>query len=425
MFRTVESAVIPHGFSRYYLPILLLLLTASCAVLPQRAQQDTHDTALQFTPPDPDPVMMRVKLFDQTPADELVLAATKGIVRLTSAGGTRITLSPASPPVTIKTGVGNRIEIHHGQTVSRDEYWLAETSENGLIRIVHPAAGWRNYPGSIFLSSRDSRIESVNTVGLEDYVASVTGSEMNFTNEEALRVQAVISRTYALWNRDRSAGESWDVTDSVMNQVYLGEIMFTDRYRKAAETTTGEVLTWGDELILATYHSTCGGQTVHNESVWTGAALPYLRGIRDHPSCSSSPHFRWDFQLTAQDLKEAIGITGAIGFTRDVHGRVQTVQAETTNGPKQWESNRFRLEFNRHFGSLALRSTYFELEEVENTYIFRGRGLGHGVGLCQWGALGLAESGWGYTDILRFYYSGTNIVNISRLARFSSEFPGL
>ncbi len=394
--------------------LLLFFLMASCTAIPHRAQPEP-EPEIAFTAPEQPEVSMRVKLFEGNRTGELTLAVTSGLVRLTGSDGTQIRLSPASPPVVIRISGGNFVEVEHGNNRSRAEQWIAENAPESLIRIVHPVIGWRNYPGTLSFSQSGSRLRIINQAGLEDYVASVTGSEMNFNNAEALKVQAVIARTYALWNKKHGTSEKWDVTDSELNQVYQGEIMFTDRYRKAAEATAGEVLTWSGDLILAAYHSTCGGHTVNNETVWTGGPLPYLRGVRDRQNCSASPHYRWDIQVSRDELESALGITGAISLSHDNHGRVSAVEAETRSGREEWRGNAFRLQFNRHFGSLALRSTDFELEEDGNRYIFRGRGLGHGTGLCQWGALGLAESGWNYADILRFYYSGTEITRLDTI----------
>jgi stage II sporulation protein D len=256
---------------------------------------------------------------------------------------------------------------------------------------------------------------------LEDYVASVVGSEMNFDNHEALKVQAVIARTYALWNISLFHESEYELNDHVLNQVYKGELVFKPQYRMAAEATRGEVLMWSNKLIMAVYHSTCGGRTTSNENVWIGNPLPYLIGVEDNGSCSASPHREWEFSIKRNILYNLIrpdhfGNAQRIDIKeRDSFDRVTLLTLVGRNKTHDITVNNLRLILNRHSGPLSIRSSYFSMEISGDSYIFKGKGLGHGVGLCQWGALGLAESGWNYQDILRFYYNGVDILDYSQL----------
>lgn len=370
--------------------------------------------------------MLRVRLFDQNKPTSYHIASGAGQITITDDAGFRITLHNEAGEAQVRVRAGSsEVEIRHNDLIYSSTAWSIETEPGGMMRVNHPELGWRYYRGSADLSVRDGRIRTINHIDLEDYVASVVGGEMNFSNMEALKVQAVISRTYALWNSTTSAGNGYDLSDYVMSQVYPGELIHTPQYRAAAEATSGEVLTWSGNILLAVYHSTCGGRTSANEEVWSGNALPYLRGQNDNGSCSASPHFQWNFEIPKSEFYSMFGVSRISGINVDSSGRVTTFRLIENGSEVERPANDIRLRLNRSHGALALRSTFFGLDEDEDYYIFNGRGLGHGLGLCQWGALGLAETGWSYKDILRFYYNGADISTVNalgerpfRLARF-------
>jgi len=297
---------------------------------------------------------------------------------------------------------------------------LLIVSDDIPARMISESHGYRYYYGKLLLKpSRDhSAIKIINTVPLESYIAAVVGSEMNFENAEALKAQAVVSRTYALWSIAGSPYPDFDMRDYEANQVYHGHLSDRPRFLEAAKQTRGEVLTWSNQLILAVFSSTCGGHTANNEDVWSGDAHPYLRAVDDGGSCSVSPHYEWNYTLTREDLNRLL--RDRYGFqyhtaelNKDHIGRVSRVVLQNSQGRElRFTGNEFRLLLNGSFGPLAVRSTRFEWQENENRITISGNGLGHGVGMCQWGALGLAESGWNYKDILSFYFSGVKIVNL-------------
>ncbi|MCH8558996.1 MAG: SpoIID/LytB domain-containing protein [Balneolia bacterium] len=371
-------------------------------------------------------VVLRVRLFDQNKPQAYRLAPGAGQLTITDDAGFRINLHDEAGEVRVRVRPGtSEIEIIQNELSYSSAIWNIQTEAGGMMRINHPELGWRYYRGSADLSVNNGRIRTINHIDLEDYVASVVGGEMNFSHMEALKVQAVISRTYALWNSTTSAGNGYDLSDYVMSQVYPGELIHTPQYRAATEATTGEVLTWSGNILLAVYHSTCGGRTSANEEVWSGNALPYLRGQNDNGSCSASPHYQWNFEIPKREFHSIFGVSGINGINVDSSGRVTSFRLTENGREVERPANDIRLRLNRSHGALALRSTFFGLDEDEDYYIFNGRGLGHGLGLCQWGALGLAETGWSYQDILRFYYNGADISHVNtlgetpfRLARF-------
>ncbi|MGM0588785.1 MAG: SpoIID/LytB domain-containing protein [Bacteroidota bacterium] len=319
---------------------------------------------------------------------------------------------------------GSVISVRRGQRTYRTSQLKVHNSEVSLIRIIEAQAGYRYYRGTIRIQPKGNTLGVINRVWLEDYIGSVVGSEMNFEHHEALKVQAVIARTYALWNLETASFDGFDVTDHTMSQVYLGELTGKPRYRDAALATTGEFLTWSNKLILASFFSTCGGRTVDNESVWKGEPLPYLRATVDQNACQNSPHFRWSFSILKNELHQIIqeqtgwtvtkvGLGQADRFENVSQLAVYT-ESRSDDPHRMIPANKFRLWVMKAVGPRSLKSTRFQFTQptCNMHYHFEGKGLGHGVGLCQWGALGLAQSGWSYDEILRFYYQGVEIADI-------------
>jgi stage II sporulation protein D len=358
---------------------------------------------------------IEVLLFDDLNVQELKIRAKDGI--LTLIANNKDFQIDSTAWVTIqKTRNGYRFK-QNGNIVYAHELSVVAHG-NSLTNLISEATGYRYYRGTLlFQNLTNEALTPVNKISLEDYVASVTGSEMNFDHLEALKTQSVIARTYALWNMASPVHPRYHLTDHTMSQVYLGELIQKPIYRTAAEATSGTFITWSNKLILATYSSTCGGATSSNQWVWSGKALPYLQTVDDNDACSASHHFNWNYTLSTAEFNYFLkrnfkSSVQQFDINKSVNGRV----VELKTGNKIISANKFRLAFIKQYGPRSLKSTLFTVEKSKESVIFIGHGMGHGVGLCQWGALGLAKSGWTHDTILRFYYQGITLSNLSTWA---------
>lgn len=358
-----------------------------------------------------------VLLFELDPPSDLTISAIDGNVEIKSAQN--LVQKDGDPAFRIRIQ-NNRISVQHPSGTFQTQELTLYADDSALNRMYHPRLGIRYYRGNIRISvNPDGRtFRIINTVDLEDYIGSVVGGEMNFPEMEALKVQAVIARTYALWSLALSRHTDYQLTDHTMSQVYNGMLISRPDYLQAALATSGQILTWSDKLILAAYSSTCGGTTSDNESIWSGGPLPYLRSVSDGDACSASPHYRWQNEVSKSEiysvLRQHTGrhVTGITINETDARNLVTSLLLHISGGDSiEIQANAFRLLVNRQVKQGSILSTRFELIDNENSYIFTGKGLGHGIGLCQWGARGLAQAGWNYRDILKFYYSGTEIVD--------------
>jgi len=361
---------------------------------------------------------VRVLLFDTHPTNSLSAEALESPVKIIL-DDFEFWIEPGQE--LIITGKQNKLEVKFDGLKTQTKSILIENRET-IIQLNTESFGTRLYKGNFQIEPRfDSALRIINHVNLEDYIASVVGSEMNFTTIEALKAQAVVSRTYALWSIQNSPFIDYDLKDFEANQVYTGAIPLKPWYKDAAMATKGEILTWSDRLILSTYSSTCGGQTSNNEDVWSGNSLPYLRSVADKEMCSISPHYRWEFEIEKNELNELL--KNRYGFTynevkleKDYADRITTVTfLNSSNQSLEFSGNEFRLLINRNYTPLSIRSTRFQWNESDESVLIKGGGLGHGVGMCQWGAKGFAQNGWNYKEILSFYFNGTNVVNFHEI----------
>jgi len=363
---------------------------------------------------------LRVLLFQKQSPTQFTIYAHNGPILLTGSGSFRRTMSEIEPGISIKMDNKNLLLNDAAHSIPLHQL-IIRNSEESLIRIKIPGLSYRYYKGRLEITfNQHGQVRFINHVGLENYIGSVIGGEMNFGNFEALKAQAVVSRSYALWNLPQIRAKFYDLTDHSLNQIYQGELITKPIYQKAAAATHGEILTWNNRIILAAYSSTCGGVTASNETVWNGHPLPYLRAVKTNDACRESPHFTWTSTVPKNELHSAISHTinarvQSINVNqKDNYGRVITLGLQLSKDKKEnMSANQFRMAVSSYFDEYTLKSTYFTLNSSKsgNKYIMNGHGMGHGVGLCQWGASGLAKSGWKYKEILKFYYNGVEIIN--------------
>ncbi len=262
-----------------------------------------------------------------------------------------------------------------------------------------------HYVGDIEIWKGTEGMYLINELPIEDYIKSVVSAEIGTNwDMEALKAQAVISRTYALYQKGMNNNPNFDLTSSVLHQVYRGSNVDA-RIAYAVMHTGGEVLTYNGGLIEALYHSTCGGTTEDVEEVF-GKKYPYLKPVSS--SCDLSPYSVWERKIPVEEIEKALNLSGITtiapkSFTPT--RRVKTLEISHRDGSLTMRATDLR----RQLGWSRLPSTSFELRRENGTYIFDGKGYGHGVGLCQWSALQMAREGKSYREILNFFYPGTEL----------------
>ena len=326
--------------------------------------------------------------------------------------------------------------------------WTGSGAETLLLDCPDGYVGWSGnwYRGSFRVhTSNPTGITLVNDVDLESYLRSVLPHEIGTPPEsdfEAVKAQAVAARSYTLSYIGRRAVLGFDLWATVEDQVYGGVTRENPQSDRALNQTRGELLLSDGAPIRALYSSACGGRTANVEDVWPWPWTSYLRSVRDAAGsespayCQISSNYRWREEWSAVDFMESLREYGAAegggasmlsGDLLDVRvksrsrcGRVQEVAVTTTKGDWVIRGDRSRWGIRRPGGKGAiLRSSFFKIGLVRDAQghparvVATGAGNGHGIGLCQWGAMGMARAGRDYKTILRHYYKGAALSRAS------------
>jgi len=347
------------------------------------------------------------------------------------------TVIPGVPPAqawaVVPEGAGLVLVSPDGwRSQRRTEFRLAPTSPATSLTV-----GQHSYRGRLLLRRDNRGLTVINQLGVESYLAGVLSAEMgrrDSSDLEAVRAQAVISRTFALKNRGKRRQDGFDLNATVADQVYGGVTTETPLAWQAVRGTTGQVLTWQGGLIDAFFSSTCGGRTAEGTEVYAGADRPYLQSVADVDAngqayCRVSPRFRWQEEWTGDSLRgilrRTLPVTAGVApasvtrvvdvrvTSRTVSDRAGRVEINLGDRVLAVSGPDIRLTLRPSPGQV-LRSSAFTLTESRSggqvdRLVADGRGSGHGVGFCQWGAVGRARAGQDYRTILRAYFTGTDI----------------
>jgi stage II sporulation protein D len=372
----------------------------------------------------------------------------------------RVALSVDSPRV---SATGD-FSLHHGFTdgiLARGkagEEWRVGVAPDGHVTYAGPdgkewqgrafliratsgfvTVNGKRYRGELWVDAAGPRsVLIVNRVNLEDYLRSVVAAEMGrrpVTDSSALQAQAVASRSYAFVRLGSRGG--FDIRSTVADQVYGGVDVENEHATRAVLATRGLVLRFEGRVVDALYSSTCGGSSAEGSEVFRAATPGYFRRVSDRiPGssryyCDIAPRFQWTRSYSraqlddvlARYLKEYASVpAGGPGRVKHLgiasttpSGRVSVLDIETERGAFPVRGNDIRFVLRASPGGEMLNSTYFSVEPeygrdgLLSRVTFRGRGYGHGVGMCQWGAIGRARAGQSFGAILGTYYPGTTI----------------
>ncbi|MCM8774963.1 MAG: SpoIID/LytB domain-containing protein [Candidatus Omnitrophica bacterium] len=299
--------------------------------------------------------------------------------------------------------------VQLGRRIYRDSPLTVESLDEG-VRL-----NGRLYRHALmFWAESDGTLTVANMISIEDYLKGVLPWEANPKwSMEVLKAQAVASRTYALFKAIENQEERFDLSKDILSQVYGGKTSEKRITNLAVDGTEGEILTYGGKIFPAYFHSTCGGGTTLAEKIWDVEPHPVLQGV-SCKFCHSSKHYRWQAEYSTREIEDALrkhgvqasGIVEIKTLDLDDFGRAGAMAIKTGSGDYKIRANDFRL----WLGSTRLKSVLIDrISREGGTFIFRARGWGHGVGLCQYGAKTLSELGYGYREILNYYYPGAQI----------------
>jgi stage II sporulation protein D len=270
----------------------------------------------------------------------------------------------------------------------------------------------KGYRGVVEVSLLEKGLQVVNELPLEEYLVGLINCEISSQwPMEAVKAQAVIARSYALFQREARKNAPYHLESTVIDQVYEGCDIEDSRAVRGVKETAGEVLSYGGLVVQAFYHSNCGGHTEAAENVWS-YSIPYLQGVRCS-YCQSANSYHWEQQLPLKKIEAQLKAAGFnVTGLRDIRagarnrsGRLTEVILATSRGRVTVPA----VSLRKALGYTVIKSTNFDVTIVDSDAFFNGNGYGHGVGLCQWGAKQRAADGFSYREILAYYYPGTRL----------------
>ncbi|HHZ65926.1 MAG TPA: SpoIID/LytB domain-containing protein [Flavobacteriales bacterium] len=303
---------------------------------------------------------------------------------------------------------------------------IESVRETGTFKFkpVIPYGTLRSYDDDLEIRVVEQHLRIVNHVDLDKYVAGVVKSEVGIASSlELYKVQAIICRTYSLSNFRKHEEENYQLCDKVHCQVYAGRCAVTDpetgimyagaeKIAKAAEITSGIIIVDDNlELVTAAFHSNCGGQTANSEDVWS-KPLPYLRSVKD-TFCYRGRNARWKRRIPEQKwtsyLTKSYGLDPAASkFNENATTFAQGRRARYFAGNNKIPLHKIRTDWK-------FKSAYFSIYKQYEDLIFSGKGFGHGVGLCQQGAMRMSEYQIDYKKIIHHYYTDVTLIDIGSL----------
>ena len=297
---------------------------------------------------------------------------------------------------------------------TRDGISLNGRIVSGLIASapVRVSVNGKGYRGLLEVTASERGLLVVNELPREEYLIGLINCEISSAwPMEAVKAQAVIARSYAIYQKQARRGAPYQLESSVMDQVYEGCDVEDSRAARGVQETAGEVLSFEGKVIQAFYHSNCAGHTESAERVW-GQSVAYLRGVPCQ-YCQQANPLKWEQTIPLKKVEASLRAAGyqVAGLRelkvqgRNDSGRVQDVAVFSAKGRVLVPG----VAFRKALGYGVVKSTNFELRASGEDCIVTGTGSGHGVGLCQWGAKQRAGDGFSYREILSYYYPGVTL----------------
>ncbi len=274
------------------------------------------------------------------------------------------------------------------------------------------------YISSIFVRVKRVNKDRIDNVMLEDYVVGVVAGEMPVSFDmEALKAQAVASRSYVLRKLNDNRDGSYDVVDTTSNQVYFdlddlknnwqdNYINYLNKVREAVNATAGEYLEYNGDVANTMFFSTSNGYT-EDCSVVFSSDVPYLRSVESNWDSSVNSNFNYVKEVSLKEFYNMLGLT----FNNKLN--IIILKRSNSNRVISLKINGVNFSGSDVYNRLKIRSTDFNITQNGDKIIIKTKGFGHGVGMSQYGAYGMAKAGYNYKEILSHYYVGTKINKVN------------
>ncbi len=378
-------------------------------------------------------------------------------------------------------GTDFTVSVHSASSLVINDVQIVDVSAGNLSIIPLEGNikidGTEYRGGALFACESESKMCVMNILNTEEYLYGVIGGEMPSSwNTEALKAQAICARGFAVSNYNKHASLGFNVCSTTNCQVYKGVSAETNSVRDAVDSTYGQILTYDGKVAQSLFYSSSGGHTANSENVW-GSSIPYLKGVEDPYESENSPRHSWSATLSNEEIAECfaevgpdIGVLKSLSAKTDETGRTyeltavgtldtytlkrqitytpfyskgvlsqkytispvlegaMTVYAMDKSKSKSKTNSHYAVDskgktttLNGEFSMISGTGTATYTPGVVTGYTFSGGGWGHGVGMSQYGAKGMADAGFGYAEILAHYYPGTELTKLYEEAQNENQ----
>ena len=346
---------------------------------------------------------MKIRIFTNQAPESAVFSVTAGVYELNTFSGNRWIVKSGTLVAISKFNDRLVVKVMNDNAVICDSVLLEGKTGKDLfsLRISGKNIVRQNYSGDLKCLPDLGTLLFVNVCDIESYIAGVVRSEGGSGKfPEYFKTQAVIARTYMYRYMEKHAADHFNLCDDTHCQVFNG-LTGDSLIIRAAVDTKDEIIIGPDTLpIIAAFHSNCGGETAPSEDVWI-TSQPYLRKVTD-PHCNNSRNAHWSETMSTEAWTAYLKKSGykenasLLNFSQNTRSTF-------------YKAGSFSLSLRQIRGDLNLRSTFFSVSVEGDSVVLKGRGYGHGVGLCQEGAMSMAAKGFNYRQIIGFYYTGVFI----------------
>ncbi len=364
---------------------------------------------------------VNIKIFSQIKVQSFTFSAEAGNYSIW-ANGVEVAKTNQSPLIKL-TYVNDSVEVKTFENVigkyKRVKISSPDFVKSFRMKLISPDRKPRFYEDNLYVTTELGDLKCLNEISLDNYIAGVVQAESGRRSfQEFYKVQAILARTFALSHLQKHAPEGFNLCDHTHCQAYFGKTTELD-IMKAVTDTKGKVVVDDNlNLIDAAFHSNSGGQTANSEDVW-GSKLSYLRSVNDTFS-TKMPNAKWERKMPKEDWLSYLKIKHNYPI-QDSNARWLALTFKQDSRKPFLEANNVRVPLKNVRTDLQLKSSFFSVVAVGDTVILKGRGFGHGVGMCQEGAMRMAKLGYKCPEMINFYYQKTQLVDLHKLNFFKDE----
>jgi stage II sporulation protein D len=365
--------------------------------------------------------LVNIRIFSQLKMQAFTISAEAGTYSIW-ANGIEITSTLKTPLVKVSY-INDSVEVKTFETIigryKKIKFSSPDFIKSFRLKLISPDRKPRFYEDNLTVETEAGNLKLINEIVLDNYISGVVQAESGKRSyQEFYKVQAILARTFALSHLQKHAPEGFSLCDHTHCQAYFGKTTELDIMKAVSETKDKVVVDDNLNLIEAAFHSNSGGQTANSEDVW-GSKLSYLRSVNDTFS-TKMPNAKWERKMAKEDWLSYLKLKHNFPI-QDSNARWLAMNFKQDSRKPYLEVNNIRVALKNVRTDLQLKSTFFTIIPQGDTLLFKGRGFGHGVGMCQEGAMRMAKMGYKYPQVINFYYQNIQLIDLHKLNFFKDE----